>query len=478
MNSKDFNKPVTAARLNENMFKKFGSKIDFNRYSREELENYRNLLRTKMSQKESAANFNDLLTNETYQRDQYMLSVLNTKIKEMLGESIQIMEKKLTAAEKKKKEEVAKAIEKKQPGMKMGKKMAIATATAKKTAESMDPVGKEDDDINNDGKVDKTDGYLKNRRKAISKNTKASEAMSQEEESVKEVTMPANDKKPAINRIRDVKAATATAKAAPVKRATDLDTSKIPAVTRKKAGTVEEASDKPSAGMTKKEKSAVVKKAVAGKDIGKKGPGFAKVEKAAKKGGAKDPKAVAAAAMWKGQAKKIKESVDHYLVENEEEKAQIISSGIDMVEDFTSWMQRIGSYQTKSMLEMGDDIRAEFGQAKAEEFKAAVTPALSSALEVLTGVREQLSNAIAVLAGEAPAPTDMMGAEAPGEEIPGEEMPAMPDEMNMPPEDEFGASDAAAGGAEAAGRARRESREFSRAQKINEAHSIISRLVK
>jgi hypothetical protein len=32
----------------------------------------------------------------------------------------------------------------------------------------LDPVGKEDSDINNDGKVNKTDGYLKNRRKVIS----------------------------------------------------------------------------------------------------------------------------------------------------------------------------------------------------------------------------------------------------------------------------------------------------------------------
>jgi len=36
----------------------------------------------------------------------------------------------------------------------------------------LDPVGKEDDDINNDGKVDKTDKYLKNRREKISKNIK------------------------------------------------------------------------------------------------------------------------------------------------------------------------------------------------------------------------------------------------------------------------------------------------------------------
>lgn len=58
---------------------------------------------------------------------------------------------------------------------------------------------------------------------------------------------------------------------------------------------------KPSADLTKKEKSAVAKKAVAGKDIGKKGKGFEKVAKAAeKKYGSKEAgEKVAAAAMWK-----------------------------------------------------------------------------------------------------------------------------------------------------------------------------------
>lgn len=64
---------------------------------------------------------------------------------------------------------------------------------------------------------------------------------------------------------------------------------------------IEEAKKKkPSAGLTKKQKSAVAKKARAGKDVGKKGKGFAAVEKKAKAAGAKNPKAVAAAAMWKG----------------------------------------------------------------------------------------------------------------------------------------------------------------------------------
>jgi hypothetical protein len=48
----------------------------------------------------------------------------------------QLIEKTLTPAEKKKREEIAKAMEKDNPDMPMGKKMAIATATAKRVAES------------------------------------------------------------------------------------------------------------------------------------------------------------------------------------------------------------------------------------------------------------------------------------------------------------------------------------------------------
>ena len=69
-----------------------------------------------------------------------------------------------------------------------------------------------------------------------------------------------------------------------------------------------EAKKKPSAGLSKKQKSTIAKKAVAGKDIGKKGKGFEKIaSKAAKKYGSKERgQAVAAAAMWKSAAKKAK----------------------------------------------------------------------------------------------------------------------------------------------------------------------------
>ena len=52
----------------------------------------------------------------------------------------ELREKTLTPAEKKKREEIAKAIEKDEPNMPMDKKMAIATAQAKKVAEGKKPV--------------------------------------------------------------------------------------------------------------------------------------------------------------------------------------------------------------------------------------------------------------------------------------------------------------------------------------------------
>lgn len=70
---------------------------------------------------------------------------------------------------------------------------------------------------------------------------------------------------------------------------------KYTVVTRLKKGVAE--AKKPSAGLTKKEKSTVAKKAAAGKDIGKKGKGFEKIAKAA--GGGEKGQKIAAAAMWK-----------------------------------------------------------------------------------------------------------------------------------------------------------------------------------
>lgn len=70
----------------------------------------------------------------------YIEDVHMARFEELAGmnddESEDMNEKTLTPAEKKKREEVAKAIERENPNMPMAKKMAIATATAKKVAEA------------------------------------------------------------------------------------------------------------------------------------------------------------------------------------------------------------------------------------------------------------------------------------------------------------------------------------------------------
>jgi hypothetical protein len=117
-------------------------------------------------------------------------------------------------------------------------------------------------------------------------------------------------------------------------------------------------------------------------------------------------------------------------------------------------MQRVGNYQTKSMIELADNIRANFGVQEAERFKGTVGQALEGALQSLTATREEINNAVAVLAGEAPA-EEQMGQEP----MLGNENPMQPGDeyTDQEADDEFAASDAAAGGIETAGRMKRES---------------------
>ena len=57
-----------------------------------------------------------------------------------MNEEVELDEKTLTPAELKKREEIAKAMERENPGMNMGKKMAIATAAAKRVAEGVEQI--------------------------------------------------------------------------------------------------------------------------------------------------------------------------------------------------------------------------------------------------------------------------------------------------------------------------------------------------
>ena len=459
MKTTDFNKPASSHQLNENLYKKFGVRVDLDKYTREQLEDARNKIRTELHQLEAKSNFNDLLTNETYQKNKQLVGLLNTRIKEMLGESIAIMERKLSTAEKKKKEEIVKAIKRDNPEKRTGKgkssAYAIATAQAKKVAES------DKGDMDHDGK-DEPDSkeYMDNKDAAIKK------------------SMGKNKK------VKEGFPTVADAKARAEKEKTtgkfDKKETKTGTVYTRKSSTFIDGGD--DSDVKKAKKAAKVKegaKNLPGNqekiDVDHDG----KIEKsdlaklrAGKKKSMKE-------SQHKKNVKIVNESIRRLLAEDEEGKAKAITAGTDMVNDFTSWMTRVGQYQTKSMIELADAIRANFGQEQAETFKQAVAPALETALNTLTQAREQLSNAVAVLAGES-SPMDTMGADMGGDEFGAPE--AGMDSMNagneeVPAGDEFGAADAAAGGAEMSGREMRESRKLF-AAKLNEAHSIIARLAK
>ena len=445
MKTTEFNKSITSSQLQENLEKQFGSRVNLEKYDREQLEDIRNKLRTRIFQQEGSAGINDLLTNETYQKDKAMLELLNTRIKEMLGEDIKKLKDKMVELSEAKK----------------GVKAPKYTKKAKGTDQTGD--GKSNvDDVQVARMVAGGVPKKKAIAKATSDNVKEGKAHAKDCD-CKECMMQegkgdgnlANNAKPYDKVTRgDVIAGRLgkDAKGGKDKKVKEATTTKT---------------DKP---WTDKSGKTHPGTAVKGK-----GYDGSAAEKEAK---AKDKKPMKES-QFKHNVRFVNESLEFLLQEDEEGKAKAITAAGDIVNDYTSWMQRVGQYQTKTMIELADAIKADFGAAEAEAFKAAVGPALSATLEVLTQQREAVSGAVATLAGEA-APADPMGME-PGMDQ-GMEMPpepgmdaAGPDAMNPEMGDEFGAADAAAGGPEASGRAMRESK-FAR--RLAESHSIMSKLAK
>lgn len=143
------------------------------------------------------------------------------------------------------------------------------------------------------------------------------------------------------------------------------------------------------------------------------------------------------------------------LLEGEEEKAALIMSSRDMVDRVTGWLEDVASMKAESMLELVDSIRDEMGNDIAQQFNDAVKPALEELYTSLETNRTTLAQAVSILTGEE-GPSGSPAAPAMGAEMPA--TMAAPEEGG----DEFAASEPATGGAEAAGRAKRESIEYSR----------------
>ena len=141
--------------------------------------------------------------------------------------------------------------------------------------------------------------------------------------------------------------------------------------------------------------------------------------------------------------------------EGVEEQSELILAAKDMMDKVTGYLEDLASMKTEGMLELADRIRDEMGADKADAFLQKIQPAIEQAEATLTTTRQELDNGVRILTGEETA-SDPMGAD---------------DTMNMDTDldsldsegseedDEFGASDAEAGGTEPEGREQRESKE-------------------
>lgn len=81
MNIKEFTVKPSAKKLNESLAAKFGSKIDIDRFTTEQLLDARNRLRTKVFNTETTESFNSVRTEE-YQKNKLFLDVLNAALEE------------------------------------------------------------------------------------------------------------------------------------------------------------------------------------------------------------------------------------------------------------------------------------------------------------------------------------------------------------------------------------------------------------
>ena len=81
MNIREFTKPVTAKSLNESLAKRFGSKINIEEFTTEQLLDVRNKLRTKVFNVETTESF-DSVQKEDHAKNKLFLDVLNAAIAE------------------------------------------------------------------------------------------------------------------------------------------------------------------------------------------------------------------------------------------------------------------------------------------------------------------------------------------------------------------------------------------------------------
>ncbi len=409
MRTSDFTSKPTAKVMNETLNKKFGEKLDIDNYSDAQLSKAASLIESRIAVLKKGK-FNETLESEEFHRLKLMQDIVKTAISE----------RKLTGPEKKKKEEIVKAIKRDNPEKRTGKgkssAYAIATSQAKKVAEGT-KIKDEGNAFGNAVRKAKADGIQKGEKVTVGGKTYP----------VKEAAKP-----DFLDLDKDGNKKEPMKKAAKDKKVDEVSNAlKQRAVDK----ALEKGAEAKKAGWSKKGDEKKGKKADAARDTFRK-----KTDQAGR---------IVTKMKESVMQESVMKSISRLLREGEESKAELIMAVKDMVDKFTGWSEDIAQMQAQTAMEMADAIRDELGADQAEAFTASVQPALDAAFQSVKGAREALNGSVASLTGVAPTPMgaepgmdagmDMDAGMEPGADLAGDtdmdaEMPTDDAEMDMEPD--------------------------------------------
>ena len=97
----DFSKPVSSKKLNESLAKKFGYKLNLEKFTMEQLDDARNKLRTEQHQFETNESYDSVLGDHGYHKNKMFLDVINQEIAEREMNDEEDVEKDKPKAKKK-----------------------------------------------------------------------------------------------------------------------------------------------------------------------------------------------------------------------------------------------------------------------------------------------------------------------------------------------------------------------------------------
>ena len=145
------------------------------------------------------------------------------------------------------------------------------------------------------------------------------------------------------------------------------------------------------------------------------------------------------------------ESTSQGVMEDEVGQAESLMAAQDMVDSVQGMLEDVGEMINEKLPPLTDSLRRSSGADAAATFNQQTNEALNTLMDAVRGAREAMANAVGTLTGQEPTP---MGSTAPDEEMDLDLDTTDSSEQDIDLDD-FEASDAAQGGDEPLGRAKR-----------------------